>query len=95
VKVRNGIPVPNGLLNELNSLRANTAGEKHQTVETSMASQWNRRGRHLRFETTESLNIQLLVNSIPALIHTGRPDGYLDYFNKPCLVSTKISGQTV
>ena len=50
-----------------------------------MASQWNRRGRHLRPETTESLNIQLLVDSIPALIHTGRPDGYLDYFNKPWL----------
>jgi len=33
----------------------------------------------------ESLNIQLLVDSIPALIHTGRPDGYLDYFNKPWL----------
>ena len=30
----------------------------------------------------DSLNIQLLVDSIPALIHTGRPDGYLDYFNK-------------
>jgi formate hydrogenlyase transcriptional activator len=30
----------------------------------------------------ESLNIQLLVDSIPSLIHTGRPDGYLDYFNK-------------
>jgi len=33
----------------------------------------------------EPLNIQLLVDSIPALIHTGRPDGYLDYFNKPWL----------
>jgi PAS domain S-box-containing protein len=33
----------------------------------------------------ESLNIQLLVDSIPALIHTARPDGYLDYFNKPWL----------
>src|SRR6266403_2299993 len=50
-----------------------------------MASQWNRRGLRLRPETTESLNIQLLVDSIPALIHTGRPDGYLDYFNKPWL----------
>ena len=30
----------------------------------------------------ELLNIQLPVDSIPALIHTGRPDGYLDYFNK-------------
>jgi len=36
-------------------------------------------------EQSESLNIQLLVDSIPALIHTARPDGYLDYFNKPWL----------
>src|SRR5271155_3954200 len=34
---------------------------------------------------SEPFNIQLLVDSIPALIHTGRPDGYLDYFNKPWL----------
>ena len=33
-------------------------------------------------QESESLNIQLLVDSIPALIHTARPDGYLDYFNK-------------
>ncbi len=33
----------------------------------------------------EPLNIQLLVDSIPALIHTAMPDGYLDYFNKPWL----------
>ena len=26
--------------------------------------------------------MSLLVDSIPALIHTARPDGYLDYFNK-------------
>ncbi|MFZ1206046.1 MAG: sigma 54-interacting transcriptional regulator [Candidatus Acidiferrales bacterium] len=31
------------------------------------------------------LNIQLLVDSIPALIHTAKPDGYLDYFNRPWL----------
>jgi len=30
---------------------------------------------------SERLNAQLLVDSIPALIHTARPDGYLDYFN--------------
>jgi hypothetical protein len=34
---------------------------------------------------SERLNGQLLVDSIPALIHTARPDGYLDYFNKPWL----------
>src|SRR4029077_11543051 len=33
----------------------------------------------------ESLDTHLLVDSIPALIHTARPDGYLDYFNKPWL----------
>jgi formate hydrogenlyase transcriptional activator len=33
----------------------------------------------------ESLNIQLLVDSIPALIHTARPDGCIDYFNRPGL----------
>jgi PAS domain S-box-containing protein len=36
-------------------------------------------------EEYESLDIQVLVDSIPALIHTARPDGYLDYFNKPWL----------
>ena len=33
----------------------------------------------------DSLDIQVLVDSIPALIHTARSDGYLDYFNKPWL----------
>src|SRR6266849_1028422 len=36
-------------------------------------------------QKSESSNIQLLVDSIPSLIHTARPDGYLDYFNKPWL----------
>jgi PAS domain S-box-containing protein len=36
-------------------------------------------------QRSEHLNAQLLVDSIPALIHTARPDGYLDYFNKPWL----------
>jgi formate hydrogenlyase transcriptional activator len=31
------------------------------------------------------LNAPLLVDLIPALIHTARPDGYLDYCNKPWL----------
>ena len=34
---------------------------------------------------SERLNAQLLVDSIPALIHTAKPDAYLDYFNKPWL----------
>jgi hypothetical protein len=32
---------------------------------------------------SESLNIQLPLDSIPALILTARTDGYLDYFNNP------------
>jgi PAS domain S-box-containing protein len=36
-------------------------------------------------QQSEPLNIQLLVDSIPALILTATPDGYLDYFNKPWL----------
>jgi formate hydrogenlyase transcriptional activator len=34
---------------------------------------------------SDSLDVELLVDSIPALIHTARPDGYLDYFNRPWL----------
>jgi hypothetical protein len=30
-------------------------------------------------QESESLNSQFLVDSIPAMIHTARPDGYLDY----------------
>jgi len=36
-------------------------------------------------QQSDVLNIRPLVDSIPALIHTARPDGYLDYFNKPWL----------
>src|SRR5271155_1963249 len=35
-----------------------------------------------RDQTSE---LQLLVDSTPSLIHTGRPDGYLDFFNQPWL----------
>jgi PAS domain-containing protein len=31
---------------------------------------------------SDLMDMQALVDSIPALIHTGRPDGYPDYFNK-------------
>jgi len=36
-------------------------------------------------QESEPLDVQILVDSIPALIHTARPDGYLDYFNRPWL----------
>src|SRR5205814_10481848 len=30
--------------------------------------------------------LRLIVDTTPALIHTGRPDGHLDYFNRGWLV---------
>src|SRR5260370_11926212 len=27
-------------------------------------------------------SLRALIDSLPALIHTGRPDGYLDFFNQ-------------
>ena len=46
---------------------------------------------------SDLMDMQALVDSIPALIHTGRPDGYLDYFNKRWLeylgvTSDKVTG---
>jgi formate hydrogenlyase transcriptional activator len=46
----------------------------------SMAT--NREGA-VRWDETPDL--QLLVNSAPSLIHTSRPDGYLDFFNQTWL----------
>jgi PAS domain S-box-containing protein len=43
----------------------------------------------------DRLNAQLLVDSIPSLIHTSRPDGYLDYFNKPWLEYLGVSLERV
>jgi len=40
------------------------------------------RGRSSPRRESGLTDMQALVDSIPALIHTGRPDGYLDYFNK-------------
>ena len=33
----------------------------------------------------QTSDLQLLVDSAPSLIHTGRPDGYLDFFNQTWL----------
>jgi PAS domain-containing protein len=33
-------------------------------------------------QKSESLNSQFLLDSMPAMIHTVRPDGYLDYLDK-------------
>jgi PAS domain S-box-containing protein len=40
------------------------------------------RGMSSQRSEFDSVDIQVLVDSIPALIHTARPDGHLDYFNK-------------
>jgi hypothetical protein len=33
----------------------------------------------------QTSDLQLVVDSAPSLIHTGRPDGYLDFFNQTWL----------
>jgi PAS domain S-box-containing protein len=33
----------------------------------------------------QALDLQRLIDSTPSLIHTSRPDGYLDFFNQPWL----------
>jgi PAS domain S-box-containing protein len=43
------------------------------------------RGMSSPRQKPDPLDVELLVDSIPALIHTARPDGYLDYFNRPWL----------
>src|SRR6202161_3671545 len=37
------------------------------------------------FRRDQTPDLQLLVNSAPSLIHTGMPDGYLDFFNQTWL----------
>jgi PAS domain S-box-containing protein len=34
----------------------------------------------------QTSDFQLLVNSTPSMIHTGKPDGYLDFFNQTWLI---------
>jgi len=47
---------------------------------------WVYHARHGLLRTgIRAFECPLLVDSIPALIHTATPDGYLDYFNKPWL----------
>src|SRR5438105_1220028 len=54
-------------------------GRDRSTIPT-MAS--NRDGPVRRDQTSD---LQLLVDSAPSLIHTSRPDGYLDFFNQTWL----------
>jgi hypothetical protein len=34
---------------------------------------------------SEPVDIQLVIDAIPALLHTALPDGYLDFFNRSWL----------
>src|SRR4029077_2567434 len=63
---------PNSITTKVGEARANSPGGMILTVDSFGHG-------------SERLNAQLLVDSIPALIHTAWPDGYLDYFNKPWL----------
>jgi hypothetical protein len=43
-------------------------------------------------ESKHSLDI---IDSVPALLHTGRPDGYLDYFNQRWLDYVTVPMQSL
>ena len=58
----------------------------HSNIVRAMAS--NGDGAVRRDQTSD---LQLLVDSAPSLIHTGRPDGYLDFFNQTWL--TYVGGR--
>ena|ERR1700751_5328319 len=42
-------------------------------------------------QESESLNVQFLVDSMLAMVHSARPDGHLDYFNKRWLECLGVS----
>jgi PAS domain S-box-containing protein len=44
---------------------------------------------------SESKHFERLIDSIPSLIHTGRPDGYLDYFNQHWLEYLGLPMETI
>ncbi|MGC1456444.1 MAG: sigma 54-interacting transcriptional regulator [Nitrospirota bacterium] len=41
------------------------------------------------------MNLQLLIDSIPALIHSGLPDGYIDFFNRQWLNFVGLSFENI
>jgi PAS domain S-box-containing protein len=71
---------PNGLpLDSLDEPRRNWKAFQ-RNIMRAMAT--NGDGAVRRDQTSD---LQLLVDSAPSLIHTGRPDGYLDFFNQTWL----------
>jgi PAS domain S-box-containing protein len=49
---------------------------------TSMISNSGATGSAADGKASQSSDFRLLIDSVPALIHTGLPDGYLDFFNQ-------------
>src|SRR5437870_13110842 len=70
---------PGRLWCSLADLQRPLIGRDRNTIPT-MAS--NGDGAVRRDQTSD---LQLLVDSAPSLIHTSRPDGYLDFFNQTWL----------
>jgi PAS domain S-box-containing protein len=56
-----------------------------ESVEDELAIRAVLNGANGRLSPGEDA-LRLILDTTPALIHTGRPDGYLDYFNRPWLV---------
>src|SRR5277367_4361869 len=59
-----------------------TEGSVQSTLSMRGSERCMMRGMSSPRRESDLMDMQTLVDSIPALIHTARPDGYLDYFNK-------------
>src|ERR1700687_2388064 len=46
---------------------------------------------HVPGQPGQDPDLRLLVDSVPALLHSARPDGYLDFFNQPWLQYVGLS----
>jgi hypothetical protein len=71
----------------LNGLPLDSLNESRGKIEASRMNIMRAMGRNgdAAVRRDQTSDLQLLVDSAPSLIHTGRPDGYLDFFNQTWL----------
>src|SRR5262249_45259618 len=77
---------------ELFALRVKTL-RSHE--ERDGADTLNKDLQHVADRQRLENQLRLIIDTTPALIHTARPDGYLDYFNKPWMEYLGVSREDV
>ena len=69
------------------TLRSHEERDGSDTLDTDFQNMADRQGSENR--------LRLIIDTTPALIHSARPDGYIDYFNKPWLEYMGVSLEDV